>query len=154
MQARGGGGPVDLETGGRGKQEPAGAAPGGQASGDRLQDRVDQAVFGARRIADLDVDLPVGALQPAQQDSRRPGAQVVAAVVAAHGHGVGQHRGPGLRPERGLQHHGLVDVRAAGLEVAGRPDREVAAVGVEQAGEHRRARRNAGNTASPPSRPG
>ena len=43
-----------------------------------------------------------------------------------------------LRPERGLQGHRLVDVRAAGLEVAGRADREVAAVGVKEAGEYGR----------------
>jgi hypothetical protein len=61
---------------------------------------------------------------------------MVAAVVAAHGQGVGQHRGPGLRPERGFQHHGLVQVRAAGLEVAGRPDRETPAGRVEQVAEH------------------
>ena len=38
--------------------------------------------------------------------------------------------------ERGFQCHGLVHVRAAGLEVAGRPDREIPAVGVKDPGEH------------------
>ncbi len=138
VELRGGSVPGDLETGGRGKQEPAGAATGGDASGDRFQDRVDQPVFGPRRIADIDVDFPDGARELAQQNSRRPGAQVVAAVVAAHGHGVGQHRSAGLRPERGLQDHRLVDVRAADLEIAGRPDREVAAIGIKETGEYGR----------------
>ena len=137
VELRGGSVPGNLETGGRGKQEPAGAAAGGNASGHRFQDRVDQPVFGPRRIADIDVDFPDGARESAQQDSRRSGAQVVAAVVAAYGHGVGQHRS-GLRPERGLQDHRLVDVRAAGLEIVGRPDREVAAIGIKETGEYGR----------------
>ena len=67
---------------------------------------------------------------------RRPRAQVVAAVVAAHRHGVGQHSDACIRAERGFQGHGLVDVRAAGLEVTGRADREMAAVRVKDAGEY------------------
>ena len=69
---------------------------------------------------------------------RRPRAQVVAAVVAAHRHGVGQHSDACIRAERGFQGHGLVDVRAAGLEVTGRADREMAAVRVKDAGEYGR----------------
>jgi len=79
---------------------------------------------------------PFGALQSAQQSSGRPGAQVVAAVVAAHGHGVRQNGGAAFRAERGFQRHGLVNVRAAGLEVASRLDREMAAIGVKDAGEN------------------
>ena len=138
VEARGRSGPAELEPGRRGKQEPAGAATGGDASGDQLQDRVDQAVFGTRRIRDIDVEFSLGALQPAHQYSRRPGAQPMAAVVAAHRHGVGQHGGAGLRPEGGLQGYGLVDVAATDLEVTGRADREMAAVNVKDASEHGR----------------
>ena len=136
VQACGGGGPVDPEVGRPGQQEPACAAPRGQAAGYRLQNRVNEAVFGTRGIGDIDVDLAVRALQAAQQDPGRPGAQIVAAVVAAHRQGVGQHRDAGLRPERGVQHHRLVRVRPAGLEVAGRPDREMPATGIQDAAEH------------------
>ena len=62
----------------------------------------------------------------------------MAAVVGAHGHGVGQHGDAGIRAEGGLQGHGLVDIPAAGLEVTGRADREMAAARVEDAGEYGR----------------
>ena len=114
VEARGSGRPVDPEVGRRGKQQPVGTPAGRQAAGYRFENRLDQAVFGTRSIANLDFQLPVGTGQAAQQYPRRPGTQVVAAVVAANRHGVGQHRGAGRRPERSLQRHGLVHVCAAG----------------------------------------
>ena len=120
VQRRGNGSPIDPEAARSGQQQPVGSAPGGQAAGDRFENRLDQAVFGPGSVADLDFQLPVGAGQAAHQYPRRPGTQVVAAVVTANRHGVGQHCGAGRRPERGFQHHRLVHVGAAGLEVAGR----------------------------------
>jgi len=136
MQAGVRGGPVHQETVRRGQQQPARAAPGGQPAGHLFQDRVDQPVFGPRGVADLDVHLPVRTGQRAQQHAGGFRAQVVSPLVAADRHRVGQHRGARRRPEGRLQHHGLVHVAAAGLELAGRPDREVPAGRVEDAGEH------------------
>ena len=90
---------------------------------------------GTRGVTDLDVHLPGRAGQSAQQHPRGPGAQVVAALVAADRHRVGQHRGAGRGPEGRLQRHGLVQVGPAGLELARGPDREVPAGRVEDAGE-------------------
>jgi len=138
VQARGGGRPLDREIGGCGQQEPVGAAAGGQAPGDRFENGVDQAVFGPRGIGDLDVQLAVSAGEAAQQDPRRPGTKVVAAVVAADRQGVGQHRGTGRGSERGFQRHGLVHIGAGDLEVPSWADREVPTGGVQDAGEHGR----------------
>ena len=95
-------------------------------------------VFRTWSIGDLDLQLAVGAGEAAQQYPQRPGPQIVAAVVAADHHGVGQHRGAGLRPERGFQGHGPVHVCAADLAVANRPDREVPATRVRDASQHGR----------------
>ena len=73
--------------------EAVGASAGGQAAGDWLENRVNQAVFGTRGIGDLDLQFAVGAGEAAQECPRGTGTQVVAAVVAADRHGVGQHRG-------------------------------------------------------------
>src|SRR6202012_2484790 len=67
VEARGGSGASEMKTGRCRKQEPTGPATGGDAPADHLQDRVDQAVFGPRRIGDLDVEYTVGALQLTQQ---------------------------------------------------------------------------------------
>src|SRR6266700_2268246 len=106
-RSRRGRGAVDPEAGPRGEQQPAGAAAGGQAPRDGFENRVDQSVLGARRIAGLDVHLPVRAGQAAQQYPRGPGSKVMAAVVAADGHGVSQDAGAGCRPVGGFQRHGL-----------------------------------------------
>ena len=77
----------------RGKQQPVGSAPGGQAAGDGFENRVDQAVFGTRSVADLELrSAPSVQARRRSNAPRRPGTQVVAAVVAADRHGVGQHR--------------------------------------------------------------
>src|SRR5215469_4879466 len=47
----------------------------------------------ARGVADLHLHLPVRADQPAQQHPRGLCAQVMAPLVAANRHRVGQHRG-------------------------------------------------------------
>ena len=56
--------------------------------------------------------------------------------------------------ERGLEHHRLVHVPAAGLEPAGLLDRRTARRPGQAAGRTPTARRTAGGRASPPSRPG
>jgi hypothetical protein len=136
VEARGSGRPVHPEVGRCGKQEPVGSTTRCYAARDHLENRVDQAVFRTRSIGNLDLQLPVGTGEAAQQYPRRPGTQVVAAVIAANRHGVSQHRGACRGPERGLQRHRLVHVGAAGLKVVGWPDRKVPAIGIEDAGEH------------------
>jgi hypothetical protein len=138
VEVRSSGRSVDPEFGWAGKQQPVGAPPGGQAAGDGFENRVDQAVLGAWSIADFDLHLPVRAGEMAQQYPGGPRTQVMTPLVAADRHRVGQHRGTGRGHKGGLQHHGLVHVDAAGLEVAGWPDREVPATSIEDAGEHGR----------------
>jgi hypothetical protein len=114
------------------QQQPVGAPAGGHPARDGLQQRVDQPVLGSGGVVDLHLHLPIGAAKLAQQHPGGTGAQVVAAVVAADRHGVDQHRDPGRGPKGGLQRHGLVDVGAAGLNVAGWPDHEVTGGLVQQ----------------------
>ena len=118
------------------RQESVSAAAGGQPAGDLLDDRVDQAELRARRVMNLDVYLPAGAGQPAQQRPGRPGPQAMASLVATQRQRVGQHRGASRRDERRLQHHGLVHVRAVSLELTSGTDREVTGAMVQDAGKH------------------
>src|SRR6185437_7630177 len=104
----------DVEADRRGQQQPVSATPGGHPSLDLNQERADEPVFRPGRVADLRVHLTIGAGQPAEQDAGRSRTQVMAAVVTAEREGVGEYRGATRGGERGLQHHRLVHIPAAG----------------------------------------
>jgi hypothetical protein len=120
------------------QHQPVSAAPGSNPPRDRYQDRVDEAVLRAGRVADLRFDFTAVAGQLAEQHARRFRTQVVAALVAADREGVGEHGGAARRGEGRFQHHRLVHISAAGLELACRPDHESPTGRVKQAAEHRR----------------
>ena len=128
---------VDLDGHGAGEGQHVGAAPGHDAPCHRLEEGGDEAVLGAGGVAHRQLDLAPGARQPAQQDARRAGAELVAPLVAAHGQRIGEHDGPRRRAEGGLQHHRVLDVAAADVRRTRRVDRPVPGCFVEDPPEDR-----------------
>jgi hypothetical protein len=103
-----------------GENQPLGTAARGDAARHMAEQRHDQPVLGAGLVVDLDLDLAVGAGEPAHQQVRHVPADPVAAVVRAERHRVGQHEGAACGAERRLQHQGPVEVAPAAGPAAGR----------------------------------
>ena len=137
----------DLQRHGRAHRDAAGAERARAAVLEPDQ-RPDQPVLGARRELHDQLDVALDALDRAQQLVRRVEAEVVAALALGGRHRVDQPHRPGVRRERRLDRERAGEVAALGVERAGRPDRPVAGVGVEQPREDRAGCRSAACTAS------
>src|SRR5262249_53020674 len=130
------GGAVHSEADRGGQKKLPLVAQGGKPAGYWSQDRLDEAISWPGRVADLRFDLAARACEPTQQHARRVCTQVVTPLVTADSEGVGEHRCAARDGESGLQHHRLIDVLAAGPELACGLDREIAAGRIKQPAEH------------------
>ena len=123
-----------------------GAAHGDAAGAERARaavlepdQRPDQPVLGPRREFHDHLHVALDALDGPQHLMRRIEAQVVAALALGGRHHIDQPHRPGVRREGGLDRQRPGDVAADGVERAGRTDRPVPGVRVQQPREDRRA---------------
>ena len=107
----------DVERGGAGKHHDVGAAPGDHAALHHRDQRLHQPVLRPRRELHGHLDLATGALQRADEQAGRGGADRVRVVRAARGERVGDGRGARRRRPCRLEQHRLVDVAAGRLGV-------------------------------------
>ena len=91
-----------------------------------------QPVFGTRDELQGQVNLSLRARGAPQQHVRRCFAEFVTSVAISHGKCVGDRDRTRRRAERGLQHHGAVQVAPGHFRRVGGPERPVPGVLAEE----------------------
>ena len=130
---------AELQLDRSGEHRDVGATSPGDPAIDPAQERMDEAVFGAGHVLDLQLDPTTHPLELADEQAGGTSAEVVAPLVRPHRQCVDQGGGSRRRGEGGLENHGPVEVAALGLELAHRADGPVAGRVVEETSEDRGA---------------
>ena len=130
---------ADLKVDWCGQHRDVRAAAPVDAAADLPQQRPDQPVLRPRHVLQCQLHPAGHAADLPEQQARRAAAQVVAALAGAERESIDDGDRARAGAEGGLQHHGLVQVAASGLEVPGRADGPVPGLVVQQPPEHRRA---------------
>ena len=101
----------------RGQDRDVGAAAPFDAPADRAQERRDKPVLGSGHVLQLQLDPAGEALYLSQQQAGGTAAERMTPVARTEGQGVDDRDRAGGRGEGRLQHHRLVEIATADLEV-------------------------------------
>ena len=130
---------VERQGHGRRQHQPVSAPRRRHSTVDRVERWMLQPVIGARDVLHGQVDPSLRTRGAPQENVRRSFAEFVSPVARTHGKCVGDRDRTGRCAQRGLQHHGAVQVAPAHFRRVGGPEEPVPGVLVEEATEGRGA---------------